>query len=513
MPLRRRWARGRAGGRPAGCAEPWRAGTSVWRVLQGGDPNELLGDRRVALGSRQHPVDIGVDGADRERPGSLHLRQGEVGADSQLPGHLDRLRGGSEEPPGQPAVAAGQRVPQRLRLQRRNRHAQCVDRIRAAERVAEDQQPGREAADSVVASAKARRELVGDDAVARLGAADRGENIGRRDGLDEVEEALGVGRWVVSVIPDQCQDPPAVLLRQQHETGGPARLGADGDENLAAECVRRQPQVLAGVAQPDREPIFRRPVVATRRQPGRRPAAAPGRVDDEVRVEGDICIPGGPALDLHPGDAVPRRRHGQSESLALVDDVNRWERADTCTQVTLQVGPAELVDQRLRGPGPQAEEVTPGREAKLRPFAHHRRTPDLQVVEQRRKQFPDHPRARGHEVVCVPALRYPTPGFGHVGQRVAFHDRDPLVRIGHDSGREQPGNACAEHHGVVADLLHLPPPRHDRASTLEKAALGRFGETTHTPSRIMGGSLHRVSGSRDRMRTPPRRSATRPRAS
>jgi hypothetical protein len=41
------------------------------RVLEGGDWEELLGHRGVAFGRGQHPVDIGVDDPDQERPWSL----------------------------------------------------------------------------------------------------------------------------------------------------------------------------------------------------------------------------------------------------------------------------------------------------------------------------------------------------------------------------------------------------------------------------------------------------------
>jgi hypothetical protein len=44
--------------------------------------------------------------------------------------------------------------------------------------------------------------MVGDDVVERLGVADSGEEAGRGDGLDEAEESFGVGRRVVSAVPE-----------------------------------------------------------------------------------------------------------------------------------------------------------------------------------------------------------------------------------------------------------------------------------------------------------------------
>src|SRR6266545_3250589 len=49
-------------------------------------------------------------------------------------------------------------------------------------------------------------------------------DVGWGDGLEEGEELFGVGRRVVAVVPEQRQDPPVLLLRQQHEASGPARL-------------------------------------------------------------------------------------------------------------------------------------------------------------------------------------------------------------------------------------------------------------------------------------------------
>src|SRR4029453_13047777 len=83
-----------------------------------------------------------------------------------------------------------------------------------------------------------RRRLAGkrvaDDVVERLGVTDRSEDVGRGDGLDEGEEGLGVGRRVVAVVPDQRQDPPVLLLGDQHEAGGPGRLRTHGGARLNA---------------------------------------------------------------------------------------------------------------------------------------------------------------------------------------------------------------------------------------------------------------------------------------
>jgi hypothetical protein len=140
------------------------------------------------------------------------------------------------------------------------------------------------------------------------------------DGLDEAEEGFGLGRRVVSVVPDQRQDPPVLLLGDQHEARGPARLGTDGDELLTAQCPRAQAQVSGGVLHVDRELLFRGEVVAERRQPHRGAAAAPGGVEDQVGAEGlldAVCA----AQDPHPGDAVPGCGGDEPDDVAPLDDL------------------------------------------------------------------------------------------------------------------------------------------------------------------------------------------------
>jgi hypothetical protein len=77
---------------------------------------------------------------------------------------------------------------------------------------------------------------------------------------------------VVSVVSEHRQDPPVLLLRHQHETSGPTRLGTDGDILRVAQCPPAQTEVSRGVLLVDRELLLRRLVVADGRQPGRRPA-------------------------------------------------------------------------------------------------------------------------------------------------------------------------------------------------------------------------------------------------
>ena len=275
--------------------------------------------------------------------------------------------------------------------------------------------------------------------------------------LDEAEEPVGVGRWVMPVVPHRRQHPSVLLLRDQHETGGPARLGTDGDQLRAAQRPGEQAEVSGGVLHVDREPLLGRLVVADRRQPGRHPAAAPGGVEDQVGVHGLLGATA-EAQDPHPGDAVPGRIGGQTDGLAPVDELDRRQRGDPSAEVAFQVGPAGLAADRLRGPAGEAEQVAARGEPELREVPDHRHAPGRQVVEQPRKELVEDLRPSGHQQVGVPALRDPPPTPGRRRERVAVDDRDPPVRVGQHPGSEQPGNAGPEDHRVVTDRKHLALP-------------------------------------------------------
>jgi hypothetical protein len=53
---------------------------------------------------------------------------------------------------------------------------------------------------------------VSDDIFERLGIANSGQDVGWGDGPDEGEEALGICRWMVSVVSDHCQHPAFIVL-------------------------------------------------------------------------------------------------------------------------------------------------------------------------------------------------------------------------------------------------------------------------------------------------------------
>lgn len=136
------WRRMVSLGRQARRVAPRRVGTAYWAVLESTDSEEPLGQRGVAFGNAQHPVEVGAGDPEQRRPSSLHLGKSHVGTYGQLPCDADWLRCGPKKPPRQLSISAGQGVPQCHGLQRSYRHAQRICGVQAAECVAEHEQPG-----------------------------------------------------------------------------------------------------------------------------------------------------------------------------------------------------------------------------------------------------------------------------------------------------------------------------------------------------------------------------------
>jgi hypothetical protein len=250
----------------------------------------------------------------------------------------------------------------------------------------------------------------------------------------------GVGRRVVPVVPDHRQDPP-VLLREQHQAGGPARLGTDGDELLAEQGVRAQTQVSGGVLQLDRELLLRRLLVADRRQPVRHAAAAPGGIQDQVGIEGLLGV-GGMRQHPHPGNPVPGRRRGdQPDGLAPVQDLDSGQRLDPGANVAFQEGPAGLAHEGLCGTALEAKAMATRGKAQFPEVPDHRSAPSDQVIEQSREELVEDLCASGHQHMGVPALGDTLPILGLVRECVAVHHRDPPVGVGQHPGGEEPGHA------------------------------------------------------------------------
>jgi hypothetical protein len=76
----------------------------------------------------------------------------------------------------------------------------------------------------------------------------------------------------------------------------------------------------------------------------------------------------------------------------------------------------------------------------------------------------------------VPTLGDALSMFRSVGERVAFHDGDPLVGVGQHPGGEQPGQACPKDDRVVSDPRHLAPPVSSRCFDVRSEGIGRLRE-------------------------------------
>src|SRR6266542_1434102 len=196
-----------------------------------------------------------------------------------------------------------------------------------------------------------------------------------------------------------------------------------------------QAQVPGGVPQVDRELLLRRLVVADRRQPGRRTAAAPGGVENQIGAEG-LLGAGRAAPDPHPGDAVSGGGGVEPDDVALVDDLDGGQRPDPGAQLTFEVGPAGLPGGGLCRVALEAERMAARREAHLGKVPDDWCTPGDEVVEQSRKELVDDLRPSGEQHMGVSALGYAPSIPGRVGERIAFHDSDALVRVGQHPGGE-----------------------------------------------------------------------------
>jgi hypothetical protein len=277
--------------------------------------------------------------------------------------------------------------------------------------------------------------------------------------LDEVEERARLARRVVALVAEHRQDPTVPLLGEHRQAGGPTGLGPDAEELRAAQRPGTQAQVPGRVLEVDREPLFRRRLVAGGRQPGGRAAAAPGRVDDQVGDQDLLGRGAGVAAARpHPGDAIARRGRHQPGDVTAVDDLDRGERPDPGPHMRLQVGPApELRHGPVRA-ALEAERMTTRGKPELREVADHRRAAGHQLVEQPGEQSLEDLHPAWHQQVGMPAMGDAPPVPGPVRERVAFHHRHPPVRVAQHPGGEEPADAGPEDHRVPTIPPHAAPP-------------------------------------------------------
>src|SRR5918998_4616272 len=196
-------------------------------------PVEPLRHRRAAMRRPMDPPHVPLQQLQPDRPPGRQLRETEVLERHAGPGCVHDRRDAAEpeaaEPRPQPALAAGagEGPPEGLGLDRAHRHALAVDRVEAADRVAQGDQPGGEAPEPVVAPPQAAGEGVGRDAGEGLEAAERLVDVGHGQRPREGEEGVVVARHRLVEEADQRREPPAALDREEGAVA-PGGRPADG---------------------------------------------------------------------------------------------------------------------------------------------------------------------------------------------------------------------------------------------------------------------------------------------
>jgi hypothetical protein len=150
----------------------------------------------VVLGDGQQAVEVAADESVWQRCLRGDFGKRAVGARRQFPGVLDRSVGSLEVTSRDLVVAVLQAARESFCLQGGDCHALPVDRVEAADRVADDQQRVGDAPQAFVAAAYTGGIGVGRDLVERFGLFDRGMDVSVGDRRSErVRASLSVGGW------------------------------------------------------------------------------------------------------------------------------------------------------------------------------------------------------------------------------------------------------------------------------------------------------------------------------
>src|SRR5437763_351774 len=165
-------------------------------------------------------------------------------------------------------------------------HALAVHRIEYARGVSDDQQPGGEPAEPLIAPPDAGREPEGVRLAERLGVLDGLINLRDRQRPDVVQEAAVVrGRAVTENAGERDRIP----IRQPGEDSAAphGRRRYRDQRDVGADRIERQrwAEVAGGVRQVHADSFFRHLRIPEFGQPARCPRAAAGRVDDKVRLQ------------------------------------------------------------------------------------------------------------------------------------------------------------------------------------------------------------------------------------
>ncbi len=315
---------------------------------------------RDGCASMRRPVDAVHVPSQRPQAGRLyvfHLRKAEVFQQHALPGRIDDRPDRCEPAPSEvgtdPAFVAraGQRLVETFRLDRAHRHALPVDRIEAADTVAEDDHAPREGAQRLVALSLAAGEPVMDDLRQRLGRTDGVMDRGAAQGARKGQQRIEILRRGLVAIAERGQEPSTAF--NGNEAGASSSRTAGHEQQAGLRSAGWPPKQTGRVGDSDRERLGLRSGKAQLCHPPWRGTPPARAIDDEIggdilaspRVAGDACAKTGHGVaigaksldsravahadtrqraDTH-GDLMLQQRsgHGQQREFAVVLDAQR----------------------------------------------------------------------------------------------------------------------------------------------------------------------------------------------
>jgi hypothetical protein len=214
-------------------------------------------------------ADVPIDEALHRRARAPYLGVTQVVANRNVPWRIHDLRGAPEETPCEVVGALPQTPLQRDRFLRRDRHALAVDRIEAANGVAEHQIAFRKICEPFIAPAQVGSVAVGDQIGQRLRPGDDIVDFSGRQRCDIGEKSLlVVGRVVAEKATDA--DSPGVVLLCEDDAVAPGGGAARNDNAQFTAKLRRMAAIEPRlVTDPDINSLGRRPPVTQCFEPRR----------------------------------------------------------------------------------------------------------------------------------------------------------------------------------------------------------------------------------------------------
>ena len=185
--------------------------------------------------------------------------------------------------------------------------------------------------------------------------------------------------------------------------------------------------------------------VSQRLQPRRQLARPASGHDDEVTAK-DLV------RKLYPRHAHPRRIGHKSLHRGVVDERDVREREQPTPDVPLDV---RATREDIRGGSRVAGDLVPGRHEPdlLHRVATHRAAGDELGLEAGQELF-DGGQSTRQQGMHVPSLGYRPAALSGRWEGLSLQDRHPVKVVGYCACRQEAGDACADHHGMVGVLSH-----------------------------------------------------------